>query len=409
MSARVAVLIYPGTNSEDETLRILRDVGIDAQLVHWSRAETLGSYDAYVLPGGFAYEDRIRAGAIAAHDRLTDAVIEAAQAGKVVLGICNGAQILLEAGLVPGTGAARRPTAAFTKNAPLGKFICRHVYVRLVIAPDRCAITAALQRDVLIPAWAAHGEGRLAATDAHLAEIQSGDHIAFVYARADGIANEAANPNGSALGAAGAHEQSRQCACDHAASGARCVDVQSSNFANRPIRVRQCRGGSRAIGRFAALRELCQGITMSHVRCVAITLKIPDNEAFTALMTLQRLRVPVSQLERADIWLFETEQSDGLLEAVQANELLFNPNKHTLSERAGADPLEGELWVEELGQDPSLRAQLGGKMISGVRSAKRVRGWQLFDENGAPAEQAVVKTAADVLLCNPAIERAILS
>ncbi|MBV8689027.1 MAG: phosphoribosylformylglycinamidine synthase I [Candidatus Eremiobacteraeota bacterium] len=194
MSARVAVLVYPGTNSEDETLRILRDVGIHAELVHWSRAEMVGTYDAFVLPGGFAYEDRIRAGAVAAHDRLTDGVIQAAQAGKLVLGICNGAQILLEAGLVPGTGAIRRPTAAFTKNAPLGKFVCKHVSVQLAIDPSRCAITAALDRKARIPAWAAHGEGRLAATDEHLQEIKAGNHIAFVY--------EDGNPNGSAVDAA---------------------------------------------------------------------------------------------------------------------------------------------------------------------------------------------------------------
>ncbi|MBV9402420.1 MAG: phosphoribosylformylglycinamidine synthase I [Candidatus Eremiobacteraeota bacterium] len=190
MTARVAVLVYPGTNSEEETLRILHDVGVNAELVHWSRAETLGRYDAFVLPGGFAYEDRIRAGAVAAHDRLTDAVIEGAQGGKLVLGICNGAQMLLEAGLVPGTGEIRRPTAAFTKNAPLGKFVCKHVYVQLAIDPTRCAITAALEPKALIPAWAAHGEGRLAASEQHLAEIRAGNHIAFVYAD---------NPNGSAL------------------------------------------------------------------------------------------------------------------------------------------------------------------------------------------------------------------
>lgn len=203
MSARVAVVIYPGTNSEEETVRILLDVGIDAEFVHWSRAEMLNRYDAFVLPGGFAYEDRIRAGAVAAHDRLTDAVIKRAQAGKLVFGICNGAQILLEAGLVPGTGPIRRPTAAFTKNAPVGKFVCRHVYLKLAIAPSRCAITAALGPDALIPAWAAHGEGRLAASDEHLAEIKTGDHVAFVYARADGVAEQSANPNGSALGIAG--------------------------------------------------------------------------------------------------------------------------------------------------------------------------------------------------------------
>jgi phosphoribosylformylglycinamidine synthase I len=203
MSAKVAVLVYPGTNSEDETVRILRDVGVDAELVHWSRAESLARYDAHVLPGGFAYEDRIRAGAIAAHDRMTDSVIAGAQAGKLVLGLCNGAQILLEAGLVPGTGAIRRPTAAFTDNAPLGKFVCRHVHVKLATDPGRCAITAALQRDALIPAWAAHGEGRLAAGDEHLREIDAGEHIAFVYAHADGSVDAAAIPNGSALGVAG--------------------------------------------------------------------------------------------------------------------------------------------------------------------------------------------------------------
>ncbi|MGZ3508674.1 MAG: phosphoribosylformylglycinamidine synthase I [Vulcanimicrobiaceae bacterium] len=202
MSAKVAVLIFPGTNSEEETLRLARQTGIDAHLVHWSRAGTLQKYDAYILPGGFAYEDRIRAGAVAAHDAMMDTVIEGAQRGKLVLGICNGAQVLLEAGLVPGTGPIRKPTAAFTHNGPVPKFICKHVYVKLAIEPSRCAITAALPKDALIPAWAAHGEGRLAATDEHLREIQGGGHLAFVYARADGTVDEAAIPNGSALGCA---------------------------------------------------------------------------------------------------------------------------------------------------------------------------------------------------------------
>ena len=146
---------------------------------------------------------------------------------------------------------------------------------------------------------------------------------------------------------------------------------------------------------------------MSRTRCLAIALKIPDNEAFTALTTLQRLGVTVARVDRADIWLFETEEANGLLEAVQANELLFNPNKHQISELAQIHPREGEVWIEELGQDPSLRAQLGGKMIPGVRSAKRMRGWRLFTEHGSPANRTLVKTAADAILCNPAIERAI--
>ncbi len=202
MSKRIAVLVFPGTNSEEETLRLLRDCGGDAHLVHWSRAKLLPQFDAYVLPGGFAYEDRIRAGAIAAHDEMMDAVIDGAQAGKLVLGVCNGAQILLEAGLVPGTGTVRRPTAAFTRNGPVPHFICRHVWVKLAIEPKRSPITAGLKDGELIPAWAAHGEGRLAADEAHLAQIERGGHVAFVYAHRDGSVDASAIPNQSALGAA---------------------------------------------------------------------------------------------------------------------------------------------------------------------------------------------------------------
>jgi phosphoribosylformylglycinamidine synthase subunit PurQ / glutaminase len=204
MSGRIAVLVFPGTNSEDETLRLLRDCGGEADLVHWSAEETvLASYDAYVLPGGFAYEDRIRAGAIAAHDRMMDAVVDGARAGKLVFGVCNGAQILLEAGLVPGTGPVRRPTAAFTDNAPSAHYICAHVYMKLAIEPSRCAITAALPKDALIPSYVAHAEGRLAGSAEHLAEIVAGEHLAFVFAHADGTVDAAAVPNGSALGCAG--------------------------------------------------------------------------------------------------------------------------------------------------------------------------------------------------------------
>ena len=155
MSARIAVPVFPGTNSEDETVRLLRDCGGDAELVHWSEPQRLAAYDAYVLPGGFAYEDRIRAGAIAAHDRMMDVVIDGAAAGKLVFGICNGAQILLEAGLVPGTGERAPADGRLRANAPAPHFVCRHVYMKLAVEPARCAITAALP-----PGRAGPGLGR---------------------------------------------------------------------------------------------------------------------------------------------------------------------------------------------------------------------------------------------------------
>jgi phosphoribosylformylglycinamidine synthase subunit PurQ / glutaminase len=203
VSARIGVPVFPGTNSEDETVRLLRDCGGEAELVHWSQPQRLAQFDAYVLSGGFAYEDRIRAGAIAAHDHIMDFILDGAACGKLVLGVCNGAQILLEAGLVPGTGALRKPTAAFAKNAPEPHFVCRHVYLKLAIEPSRSPITASLPPGALVPAWAAHAEGRLAARPDQLDEIVAGHHLAFVYAHADGVADDAAIPNGSALGCAG--------------------------------------------------------------------------------------------------------------------------------------------------------------------------------------------------------------
>jgi phosphoribosylformylglycinamidine synthase len=196
MSARVAVVVFPGTNSEDETLRALHAVGLAAEIVHWSRGSAgLRPFDAYVLPGGFSYEDRVRAGAVAAHDEAMDAVIDGAERGKLVIGICNGAQTLLEAGLVPGTGPLRRPTAAFAPNAS-GKFQSLHVYVRLNVAPARVPVLAGLPDGCVLPAWASHGEGRLAASEAELDRLEREGHVAFVYCNARG--ERVAAPNGSA-------------------------------------------------------------------------------------------------------------------------------------------------------------------------------------------------------------------
>ena len=202
-SARVGVLVFPGTNSEDETLRACEAVGLGTELVHWKTPSARARrHDALVLPGGFAYEDRVRAGAIAAHDALMEVVREFAAAGKPVLGICNGAQILAEAGLVPGFGGDARPQAGFARNGPTGRFVCRRVYLKLAVPPERCVFTRHLAPGALITAWAAHGEGRLAAPTDVRAQITAGDYVAFVYADERGEAGPQAVPNASALGAA---------------------------------------------------------------------------------------------------------------------------------------------------------------------------------------------------------------
>ena len=138
------------------------------------------------------------------------------------------------------------------------------------------------------------------------------------------------------------------------------------------------------------------------LRTVAIRLKIPDNEAYTALTALRRLGVYVGRLERADIWqLQDRGEERDFVGRVERNETLFNPNKHELHLLEEGRPREGEVWIEELdARDQSLR-------IDGVSYGRRFVGWRLFSEGHTPADSASVNDAVDRLLCNPAIERAI--
>ena len=137
-------------------------------------------------------------------------------------------------------------------------------------------------------------------------------------------------------------------------------------------------------------------------RAVAIRLKIPDNEAYTALTALRRLGVEASRLERAVIWQFEDEGSDADIAArVERNETLFNPNKHELQVLEQVHPREGEAWIEELdATEQPVR-------VDRVTGARRYIGWRLFKDAHTPADAQTLQAAVDRLLCNPAIERAI--
>ena len=138
------------------------------------------------------------------------------------------------------------------------------------------------------------------------------------------------------------------------------------------------------------------------LRTVAIKLKIPDNEAYTALTALRRQGIDVARLERAEIWQLEDGGNAADFELrVERNETLFNQNKHELHVLDSERPREGEAWIEQLdAEDVPLR-------IAGVTRARRYVGWRLFTQGHTPAGEQIVRSAVDQLLCNPAIERAI--
>ncbi|MGH7724595.1 MAG: phosphoribosylformylglycinamidine synthase I [Candidatus Eiseniibacteriota bacterium] len=202
---RAAVVRLPGMNCEDETVRALEAAGLLAVIVGWDEpASALAGYDAYVLPGGFSYQDRVRAGAIAAKDARIEAIAERAAQGVPVLGICNGAQILVEAGLVPGADEDRVALALAVNRMPQRD----GYHSRWVVLEARGGSlwTEAFAPGERVPMPMAHGEGCFSARDPkRLSELAARGQVPFAYAAdvAGGDVHWPANPNGSEANAAG--------------------------------------------------------------------------------------------------------------------------------------------------------------------------------------------------------------
>ena len=202
MSAhRVAVMQFPGLNCENESVLALRRVGLEGEIFRWTRpAGELRDFDAYLIPGGWSYNDRVRGGALAAKDPLLDVLSEQAQGGKPVLGICNGAQVLVDAGMVPGGGTVALALARNRMTAR-GGYYTRWIYTRVDSSP--CVFTRHLAAGTLLPLPVAHGEGRVAASDPDaVSALSLAGLTPLRYVSADGrLARRFPdNPNGS-LGA----------------------------------------------------------------------------------------------------------------------------------------------------------------------------------------------------------------
>lgn len=204
MKPRVAVLQFPGINSEYETLRALWEAGIDAEFFRWNEEPAkLSTFDGFVIPGGFSYEDRGRSGLIASMDPIMQEIIRQADLGKPVLGICNGAQILVESGLIPG-GQHHELLMSLARNKRVKNgeilgvgFYNENIYVRCE-AP--CAFTWDYEGGEVEQAPVAHGEGRFTTTIPGLLEkLQENKQIVFRYCTKEGEIdpNFPTNPNGA--------------------------------------------------------------------------------------------------------------------------------------------------------------------------------------------------------------------
>jgi phosphoribosylformylglycinamidine synthase I len=203
---RVAVIQFPGVNCEYETAASVRTIGLDAGIFRWNEDPALlDECAAVILPGGFSYQDRIRAGVVAAKDRIMDKVSALARGGKPVLGICNGAQVLVESGLIPGIHWEKVDLAlAPNVMADRDGYYCTWVHLRK--EPTPCVWTARYPEGEVIPIPIAHAEGRFVTEDAGvLEEMKKNGQIALRYCDAAGeiVASFPVNPNGSVDNIAG--------------------------------------------------------------------------------------------------------------------------------------------------------------------------------------------------------------
>jgi len=194
---KFGVLIFPGSNCEHDTYHAVSKVlGQPARFI-WHQSSDLSGCDVILVPGGFSYGDYLRTGAIARFSPVMEAVKKFATSGGLVLGICNGFQILLESGLLPG---------AMLKNRGL-KYICRHVYIR--VESEATPFTGSIQKGRVLNIPIGHMEGNYFADAETLRRMEMNQQIVFRYCTLQGEITDEANPNGSLSNIAGICNEGR--------------------------------------------------------------------------------------------------------------------------------------------------------------------------------------------------------
>src|SRR5215813_275525 len=194
---KFGVIVFPGSNCDHDAYHVIsKHVGQPVDFV-WHRDTDLSSYDAVIIPGGFSYGDYLRAGALARFSPVMTSVKKFAESGRLVLGICNGFQILCEAGLLPG---------ALIRNRGL-HFICEHVFVR--VENSNTPFTNELEQGSVLRLPIAHAEGNYVCDDDTLKMLKEEKRIIFRYCNETGEVTDAANPNGSRDNIAGISNRGR--------------------------------------------------------------------------------------------------------------------------------------------------------------------------------------------------------
>jgi phosphoribosylformylglycinamidine synthase len=399
----LAVIAFPGNNSETETARAARKSGFEAEIIRWNEVEKIGHYQAYVLPGGFSFEDRGRSGAIAAREPIFKALRAEAQAGKVILGICNGAQMVVESGLIPVDSDPLPFALADNVRRDQNDHVMGTGYFNAwcAITPERTDTAFSQNTGAVLKVPVAHGEGRFTTNSTSaLKALQTGSHVAFRYADETGQVAAAYpdNPNGATaavamivnkegtIGAIMPHPERYPLECDGDQIFASMYQWITNQTELKPV----------TIGDLSA--QTLPTVTPFEVSEKAIvlekTLIITDNEGFSVNQAAQNLLGEAFSLEKSFVYVIE---GAGLSEAKLAQTgLIANPNKETLEPY---QPKPQQLLVELYEDDPALHLadQLTEQLKTPVK-VRRLKAWNFPKSISETQLELILKNG---LLCNP--------
>jgi phosphoribosylformylglycinamidine synthase I len=197
---KFGVVVFPGSNCDHDAFYAIGNVLRKPVEFIWHQSENLANCDAIILPGGFSYGDYLRTGAIARFSPVMKSVEKFANSGGIVFGVCNGFQILCEAGLLPG---------AMMRNSGL-RYICRHVHIR--VEQTDTPFTSSAQPGQILKIPIAHNDGNYTGDEAALAELEKNRQVIFRYTTPDGSDDDAGNPNGAVHNIAGVCNRERNVA-----------------------------------------------------------------------------------------------------------------------------------------------------------------------------------------------------
>ncbi len=409
----LAVIAFPGNNCEIETRRAATRNGFQSEIIRWNQPKKIGNFDAYVLPGGFSYEDRGRSGMIAAKQEIFNAIRTEAKKGKLVLGICNGAQMIVESGLISiSSNEDRRNPLPFAlahniRRDQNGKVLGTGFYNSWIyLKPKRkdTAFTNAVDTILHVPI--AHGEGRFTTDDddennnnSALYALKHGKNVAFRYADKNGNISEnfPVTPNGSAFATAAiVNDEGTICAMmphperffDKGDGDQVFISMKKWIEEKRSpnhIEISQLQFSTTSWEKYKPL-------TTNSV-CIEKKQIITDNEAFSVSETASKICGQKILLERSI--LYEITGNADRSKILESG-LILNPNKEVIVKKSKpADNKYGVCYHED--DEADNLAEKLEKMFSGKFEVRILKVWNLKNCSEENAE----KILANNLLANP--------